>query len=294
MSNKFGLGRGLDDLKQEMGQVPDISMLTGMSDRVVVKNIPINQIGVNPANPRKTFSESELKELADSIKEKGVIQPILLRSVNGLSYNYEIVAGERRYRASKLAGLTEIPALIKKITDANSMEIALIENVQRENLNPIEESCAYRNIMDKCGYSFADVSRIIGKSESYIRNILRLETLPDDVKDMVKSGELSLSHARAIAVAEDPISLAKQIVAQNISVADTEKLVKSVQRSKKSRSFMNTTIKNDAVVEIEQKLSRKLGVKVVLKEKKGGAGSFILFFDSRTQMQDLVARLTKQ
>lgn len=220
--SKFGLGRGLADLQNEMGNVPDISALTG-AGRVVVKQIPLAQIGANPDQPRKTFSDSELSELAASIKEKGVLQPILLRAVSGRPYMYEIVAGERRYRASKMAGLTEIPALVKNITPENAMEIALIENVQRENLNPIEEGAAYKNLMDSCGYELADVARLIGKSESYIRNIMRLDTLPADVKDMVARGELSASHARTIAVAENPAALARQIVSGGLSVAETEK-----------------------------------------------------------------------
>ena len=134
---KFGLGRGLDDLEKEIGAIPDISVLTG-TERVVVKQIPLNQIGANPNQPRKTFSDTELADLAASIREKGVLQPILLRSVTGRPYMYEIVAGERRFRASKMANLTEIPAIIKTISNENAMEIALIENVQRENLNPIE------------------------------------------------------------------------------------------------------------------------------------------------------------
>ena len=195
------MGRGLADLTQEMGNIPDISILTG-AERVVVKQIPLAQIAPNPDQPRKTFTESELSDLAASIREKGVLQPILLRAVSGRPYMYEIVAGERRFRASKLAGLTEIPALIKQITPENAMEIALIENVQRENLNPIEESNAYKNIMEKCGYELSDVARLIGKSESYIRNIMRLDTLPPDVKEMVEQGKISASHARTIAVAQ--------------------------------------------------------------------------------------------
>lgn len=146
--SKFGLGRGLADLKEEIGSIPDISILTG-SERVVVKQIPLVQIGANPDQPRKTFSDEELADLAASIKEKGVLQPILLRAVTGKPYMYEIVAGERRFRASKMAGLNEIPALVKSLTDENAMEIALIENVQRENLNPIEEAAAYKKSYGK-------------------------------------------------------------------------------------------------------------------------------------------------
>ena len=290
--SKFGLGRGLADLKEEIGSVPDISILTG-SERVVVKQIPLVQIGANPDQPRKTFSDSELAELAASIKEKGVLQPILLRSVTGQPYMYEIVAGERRFRASKMAGLNEIPALIKNITNENAMEIALIENVQRENLNPIEEAAAYENLMDKCGYELADVSRLIGKSESYIRNSLRLIALPAEVKEMVEQGKLSASHARTIAVAENPVALAHEIVANKMSVAETEKKVKTTARSVKSRAHCSNTIDSDTVKDIESRIKTALGVPVKLQEKRGGAGQIVLSFATRMQMQELIEKLTK-
>lgn len=289
--SKFGLGRGLADLKEEMGNVPDISILTGV-ERVVVKQIPLMQIGANPDQPRKTFSDEELTELANSIKEKGVLQPILLRAVQNKPYMYEIVAGERRYRASKLAGLNEIPALVKNITNENAMEIALIENVQRENLNPIEESAAYKNLMEKCGYDLSDVSRLIGKSESYIRNIMRLDNLPDSVKDLVEKGQLTASHARTIAVAENPEALAQEIIEKNLSVSDTEKAVKQSARSTASRSFSSKTIEESVVKEIEDKLKKSLGFPAKLKEKRGGAGQIIISFSTRTQMQELVDKLS--
>ncbi len=290
--SKFGLGRGLADLNKEMGTIPDISILTGV-ERVVVKQIPLAQIGANPDQPRKVFKESELSDLAASIKEKGVLQPILLRAVSGRPYMYEIVAGERRFRASKLAGLTEIPALIKQITPENAMEIALIENVQRENLNPIEEGNAYKNIMEKCGYELSDVARLIGKSESYIKNIMRLDPLPVDVKQMVENGDLSASHARVLVVAENPSELARIIFDKKLSVAETEKLVKGVNRRPSSRAYVAKTIDADTVREIESKISKRLGVKVKLQERKGGAGQIVLSFATRVQMQELVDKLTR-
>ena len=284
------MGRGLADLTQEMGNIPDISILTG-AERVVVKQIPLAQIAPNPDQPRKTFTESELSDLAASTREMAVLQPILLRAVSWRPYMYEIVAGERRFRASKLAGLTEIPALIKQITPENAMEIALIENVQRENLNPIEESNAYKNIMEKCGYELSDVARLIGKSESYIRNIMRLDTLPPDVKEMVEQGKISASHARTIAVAQDPSALAHQIIEKNISVADTEKMVRGTARRSTSRAYASKTIDADTVRDIESKISAALKVPVKLQERRGGAGQIVLSFSTRTQMQELVDKL---
>jgi len=288
--SKFGLGKTLGDIKSDMGTVPDISVLTG-TERVAVRQIPLIQIGANPDQPRKTFTESELQDLASSVKEKGVLQPILLRAVRGRAHQYEIVAGERRFRAANMAGLAEIPALVKTLTDENAMEIALIENVQRENLNSIEEAAAYKNLMEKCSYELADVSRLIGKSESYIRNIMRLDVLPDDVKKMVEQGELSASHARTIAVAENPSELAAEIVTKKMSVIDTEKRVKEAVRSTKSRSFSSNLMSADQVADIKSQVGKALGVPVKVREKRGGAGEIILSFNSRNQMQELIEKL---
>lgn len=292
--SKFGLGRGLADLKNEMGTVPDISILTG-AERVVVKHIPLAQIGANPDQPRKIFTEEELQELAASIKEKGVLQPILLRAVMGRPYMYEIVAGERRYRASKLAGLNEIPALVKTLTDENAMEIALIENVQRENLNPIEEAAAYKNLMEKCGYEMADVCRLIGKSESYIRNILRIDSqLPDDVKELVKSGKISASHARTIAVAENPAEIAHEIITENLSVSETQRRVKQGARAENSRKVMRNGMEAAAVHEIESRLAAAIDAPVKLVERRGGAGQIVISFATRIQMHEIIDKITKK
>ena len=292
MSNKFGLGRGLADLQAARGTIPDISVLTP-TERVVVRQIPLAQIGANPDQPRKTFSDAELSDLAASIREKGVLQPILLRSVSGRSYPYEIVAGERRYRASKLAGLNEIQALVKTLDDSNAREIALIENVQRENLNPIEEANAYKNLMECCDYELADVARLIGKSDSYIRNMLRLTSLPDSVQNLVEQGELSASHARTIAVAENPEDLAHKIIAEHLSVADTGALVKSAPRAKTTRARVQKTIDAATVRDIESKIKSALGVSARLTERRGGAGQITLSFASRPQLFELVEKLSK-
>lgn len=289
--SKFGLGRNLGDLQNEIGTVPDISILSGV-DRVTVRQIPLVQIGVNPDQPRKNFSEAELKELADSIREKGVLQPILLRPVKNRDYNYEIVAGERRFRASKMAGLAEIPALVKQLENKNAMEIALIENVQRENLNPIEESVAYINLMEKCDYTLSDVSRLIGKSESYIKNLVRLSGLPADVKKMVEQGEISASHARAIAVADDPAAMARKIIENKMSVADTEKEVKRVARSSKSRSFSQKTMDEGTVRDMTNRIARALDAKIQIREKRGGAGQIVISFENRMHLNELVDKIT--
>ena len=291
MSSKF-LGKGLAELNEEMGQLPDISVLTG-SQRVVVKQIPLAQISPNPNQPRKTFNQKELDELANSIREKGVFQPIILRTVKNKPYLYEIVAGERRFRASQSLGLTEIPALVKELDDKNAAEISLIENVQRENLNPIEEAQGYENLMKKYQYSLQDISKLICKSESYIRNLMRINSLPDSVKELIREGKISASHARTIAVSDNPEQMAHDIINNKLSVAETQKRVKNSNRSEKSRNFNKTTLDKAYVAKIEFKLSAHLDADVKLREKRGGAGQFVISFANRIQMEDLVNKLSK-
>ena len=290
-ANKFGLGRGLADLQMAKGTIPDISVLTG-AERVVVKQIPLVQIGANPDQPRKTFNEDELKDLAASIREKGVLQPILLRTVSGRPYMYEIVAGERRYRASKLAGLNEIPALVKTLSNENAMEIALIENVQRENLNPIEEANAYQNLMTECGYEIGDVVRLIGKSESYIRNCMRLTTLPESVKSLVEQGQISASHARTIAVAENPEELAHKIIGEKLSVADTQQMVNNRKKAGKGREKISRTIDPKIIRDMEKQIEKNIGAPVKIVERRGGAGQIVISFASRIQLNEIIEKIS--
>ena len=275
-----------------MGQTPDISVLTG-TERTVIKPIPLVQISPNPDQPRKTFTQNELKDLSESIKEKGVLVPIILRTVKNKPYLYEIVAGERRYRAAQMAGLSEIPALVKTLTPQNAMEIALIENVQRENLNPIEEAEGYANLMEKCGYTIEEVSKLIGKSVSYIRNLMRINSLPESVKELIREGRISASHARTIAVSDNPEELAHDIINNNLSVAETQKQVKNSTRSKTSRNFTQKTLDKEYVAKIESKLSKHFDAPVKLNERRGGAGQFVISFANRVQMEDLINKLSK-
>jgi len=272
---KFGLGRGLNDLQNEMTGASEISVLAG-GERVIVRNIPIANIVANPDQPRKTFTDSELTDLTRSIAEKGVLQPILVRNSSKSPGNYEIIAGERRWRAAGAAGLSEIPALVKSVSDDNAMEIALIENVQRENLNTIEEAAAYKSLLDNHAYTMGDIVQLIGKSESYIRNIMRLGALPDSVKDMVESGELSASHARTLIKADDAESMAREILAKKLSVEETAQRVKN---DKNTGNNMNA---------VEQKIESVLSVPAKIKIKKGGSGDIILSFRNKFQMEQLI------
>ena len=287
-TNKFGLGRGLADLRAEMGVVPDIAVLAG-GERIVVRNINLADIITNPDQPRKTFNEQELQELANSIREQGVLQPILVRNSSKTPGKFEIIAGERRFRASKMVGLDTVPALVKSINDNNAMEIALIENVQRENLNAVEEGAAYKNLMEALGYTIADIEKLIGKSASYVRNIMRLDGLPTSVKDMIMSGELSASHARTIAVAKDPTKLAREIIAKNLSVEDTAQRVKDTKKSllKPANSHPEIDTKK-----MEKRIEKATGAPTKIKLRRGGAGDIILSFGNKFQMEQLIDNLT--
>jgi ParB family chromosome partitioning protein len=276
-----------------MGASPEIATLAGIPERVVVRPIPLSQVGPNPDQPRKSFPAGELEELAQSIREHGVLQPIIVRAVTGMPHLYEIVAGERRWRASQIAGQDTIPALVKPLTPESAMEIALIENVQRENLNAIEECDAYKNIMDKCNYSMNDLSNLIGKSESYIRNILRLATLPENVKTLVKSGELSASHARTLAVAGNAEELAQKIISDGLSVGDAANLVKSAPRAAgaKRGARKKPAYPWEILQGHERAIEDSLQIKAKLSVKSNNTGSLTLYFGSIMQMEMLVELL---
>ena len=290
MAQKFGLGKTLAALETEIGQSPEIAALGNMPERVLVRQIPLAQIAANPDQPRKTFTPEELKDLAESIREHGVLQPIIVRSAMGKPHLYEIVAGERRWRAAGMAKLGTIPALVKNLEDSSAMEIALIENVQRENLNAIEEAAAYRNIMDKAGYTLEDLSRLIGKSLSYIRNILRLETLPAAVQSMVESGDLSASHARTIAVAKNAEELAKKILSEDLSVAETAEIVKMGPRADtaKRAAKKKTALPFSDLRRMESELAKSLELDVKISMKANGSGHVSLIFANSGQLELLL------
>ena len=192
-----------------------------------------------------------------------------------------------------MAGLAEIPALVKNLADENAIEIALIENVQRENLNPIEEAAAYVNLMNKCKYDMSDVSRLIGKSESYIRNLIRLNALPASVKKLVEQGELSASHARAIVVADDPEKMAQEIIKGKLSVADVTARVKNGPRAKRARAFVDTGIDAATLKKISDSISHALGAEVKIACRRGGAGVINISFATRAQLNEIVDKICK-
>lgn len=260
MNNKKGLGRGLGAL------LPDMSG----SHNEKVSEISITDISENKYQPRRNFNEEKLKELSLSIKEHGVIQPIIIRPAG--QGKYELVAGERRWRACKMLGLDKIPAVVKDFTDKETSEIALIENIQREDLNAIEESMAYRKLIEEHDLTQEDLSLRVGKSRSYIANSLRLLALPDHIKGMVTGGILSAGHARAllgVVNTDQMLEMADKIADKGMSVRQTEALVKGLDKEHKEKGAV---LKADPVIgEMEERLRTKLSTKASIKHnnKKG-------------------------
>lgn len=272
MAKKIGgLGKGLSAIFSE----------NDTEDNNEVVSLKISQIEPNRNQPRRSFDEDALQELAQSISEHGVLQPILVRpQIYG---GYQIVAGERRYRASRLAGLTEIPAIIKELTDSETMQIALIENLQRRDLSALEEAKGYQTLMEEYGFSQEDVARTVGKSRSAVANTLRLLGLPDDIKDMLDEGKISAGHARALLAADNDDTIheaAEKIVKDGLSVRQTEKLVKNLSSNAPEKT-KNTQQKMSPYIEVELALTTALGTKVTVTEnkKKGGGTLNIEFYD---------------
>lgn len=267
-NKRRALGRGLE----ELFNIEDINY-NKIEERIIeeskqeeIKEIKIEDLRVNPYQPRKTFNEESLKELSESIKEHGVIQPIIVKkSIKG----YEIVAGERRYRASKLAGKETIPAIIREFTDKQMMEIAVLENLQRENLNVIEEAEAYKTLMTNLNLTQEQVAKRVGKSRSHITNLLGILTLPSEVKTLVKENKITMGHARALSKIEDPYKikeLADRIITETMSVRDIEKETTSEEIKKKVKQTKPS--KSQEYLTIEKELSEYLGTKVKLNNKK--------------------------
>jgi ParB family chromosome partitioning protein len=282
IGNKFkGLGKGLSAL---MGDVPPENIQTKSSS----EKIPIHFVYANPSQPRKNFNQELLNELSESIKEQGIIQPILVRKKS--EDKYEIVAGERRWRAAQLAKIHEVPVIILNIDDKKSLEFAILENIQRSDLNGIEEALGYDNLVRKFAYSQEALSKILGKSRSHIANTLRLAGLPEEIKKMISDGLLTAGHARCLVNVPDNIRLAKTIVNKNLSVRQAEFLVKKEQVfsvSKKNQiNNKDTNIKS-----LESDLALLMGIKVDIKNKKNNSGEIKFSYKNLDQLNKIISVL---
>lgn len=262
---------------------------------VGVRMAPIESLKPNPDQPRKIFDREELDELAASIRDKGVLQPILVRSHPKEDGVWQIIAGERRWRAAQLARLTEAPIIIKEMDDVAVFEVAIIENVQRTDLNPLEEADAYRMLMDRFGRTQDAVAGVVGKSRSHVANTLRLLQLPGEVLQHVRSGKLSAGHARALITAPDAIALAEQIVAEGLNVRQAEALARRAADGPKSRRPAMPSAGGEGsadVAALEQDLADALGLKVQLSDR-GGQGALTIAYGSLEQLDDLCRRLMR-
>lgn len=284
--SRRGLGRGLSAL---LGEVEDIAHAVDPAQGV--RELPIELVRRNPAQPRQSFPEAELEELAQSIRQSGVLQPILVRPAPGVSGEYEIVAGERRWRAAQKAGLHTIPALVRVLGDDQAYEIAVVENVQRADLNALEEAQAYAGLMRRMAYTQDAVANAVGKSRSHVANTLRLMQLPAPVQAMVLEGALSAGHARAILAAADPLGLAEQIVARGLSVRDAEALGKAGGKPRKA-SGPRRAPKDTDTAALEADLEDVLGMSVDIIDR-GGAGELRVKYQTLEQLDELCRRLTR-
>ena len=266
-SKSRGLGRGLSSL---MGDLNNESLTSNKNSesQTIEKLVPVEKIYPNPNQPRKSFQEEKLIELANSIKTKGIVQPLIVRKKKGTKESFEIVAGERRWRAAQRAQIHELPVIIKEFTDIEVLEIAIIENVQRADLNPIEEALGYKNLMENFDHTQDGLSKEIGKSRSHIANLLRLLNLPSSVQELLISGQLTAGHARALVTCDNPLAVAKQIISLGLSVRDAERLAKNVSDKKVSNKTKTKAKPADTVL-LEADLSAALKMKVSINHEEG-------------------------
>ena len=262
-TTKKGLGRGLSSLMGDTETVQTKNSNVGQETK-----IPIANLKPSPSQPRRLFNKNSINELADSIKAKGLVQPLVVRPSPSDSNSYEIIAGERRWRAAQIAQLHEVPVVIRNFNDTEALEIAIIENVQRSDLSPIEEAAGYKRLIENHGHTQEDLSGIVGKSRSHIANIIRLLSLPQSIQDMITEGKISSGHARAIMNSAFPEQLAEKIINENLSVRDAENLAKD-----KKGIIKKLKLKDPDTIDLENKISEKLGLTINInhKGKKGGS-----------------------
>ena len=270
--SKKGLGRGLSSLIGDSEKI---------NDR---KNVSISSLVRNKYQPRKKFDEVSLEELTNSIRERGIIQPIIVRPSSDEDDKFEIIAGERRWQAAQFAGLHEVPVFVIDIDNLKSLEFAIVENVQRKDLNPIEEAEGYKRLIDEFSYDQDKVSRFIGKSRAHISNCLRLLSLPQEIKELIVEEKLSQGHAKILVGLDNAILLARKIISKKLSVRQTENLVRMMKSSPNSYSKK----KDPNIVSLENELTDKIGMRVFVKNKRNNSGTISLEYKGADQLDRLV------
>ncbi|MEI4471896.1 ParB/RepB/Spo0J family partition protein [Frigidibacter sp. MR17.24] len=288
MDKKRGLGRGLSALMADVGPAPTVEQ-----PRRADLRVPVEKIVPNPDQPRRRFTPEALQELSDSIREKGVIQPLIVRERDGGTY--EIVAGERRWRAAQMAQVHDLPVIVRDFSDTEVLEVAIIENIQRADLNAVEEAMAYRQLMDRFGHTQEKLAEALSKSRSHIANLLRLLTLPDEVLDHLREGRLSAGHARALITTDNAAGLAQQVIDRGLSVRETEKLVKPADPDAAPKAPPRPrAVEKDADTRVlEGDLSATLGMKVSIDFRADGSGSLTIGYKDLEQLDELCRMLSR-
>jgi len=291
-----GLGRGLSAL---MADVTDTAAASGTdASKRPDMMVPIEKVHPNPEQPRRSFDCAQLQDLADSITARGIIQPLIVRDNPRRAGDYEIVAGERRWRAAQMAQLHEVPVLIRQFNDTEVLEIAIIENIQRADLNPVEEATGYSQLMHKFGHTQEKLAEVLGKSRSHIANSVRLLTLPEEILGYLRDGKLSAGHARALITATHPVDLARRVIQQNLSVRETEKLVKAasepdVSTPTKDKRPDRAPEKDADTKALEEDLSANLTMKVTIDHRSGqNHGQITIEYASLEQLDRLIGLLS--
>lgn len=280
------LGRGLAALIGDVDTEQVVNERSRLSRRV-----PVAFLRPNPRNPRKSFEEADLADLTASIREKGIVQPILVRSIVGAGEAYEIIAGERRWRAAQRAGLHDVPVLINNVSDQEALELAIIENVQRSDLNALEEALGYQQLIDEFAYTQAALADVIGKSRPHVANTLRLLRLPETVKTYVREGKLTAGHARALVTVDDPEAVAARIVEGGLTVREAEAMTKAADRPGQPRIRREKDADTRA---LEKLLADSLGLAVAIDHKGNGAGQLAIRYTSLEQLDELCRLLKRE
>ncbi len=287
-----GLGRGLSALMADVDLQPGAARTEAPAAE---RRLPIEKVTANPDQPRRDFSAQSLQELTDSVREKGVIQPLIVRPHPTVADQFEIVAGERRWRAAQRAQLHEVPVIVRELDDTEVLELAIIENIQRADLNAVEEAAGYKQLMDKFGHTQERLSASLGKSRSHIANLMRLLQLPEDVQDHLRQGRLSAGHARALITTENPSELARQVIARGLSVRQTEDLAKGGNKpatdSKPGKKSSGRSDDPDTRA-LEDQLSANLGLQVRIEHETGeSAGRMVLNYQTLEQLDGIIGLL---
>ena len=285
------LGRGLSALFGDADASYQPAMRVAESAKTgSLQKMPVTWLRSGIFQPRRQFNEEALAELANSIGERGILEPLLVRAVPGVRDNYEIIAGERRWRAAQIAGLHEVPVMIRELTDREALEFGIIENVQREDLSPLEEGEGYQRLIEEFGHTQDALSKIVGKSRPHITNMMRLLSLPEGVKKLIGEGKLTTGHARALVPVKNPLALAQEIVRKGLNVRQAETLAKRAQDNPEIHKKRANTGDSADVIALEKELERVIGLKVKV-ATKGKSGTLTLYYTDLDQLDDIIKKL---